>query len=78
MQNKETPTLYFRTVSSSQIKEVAYDEPTQTLYVRFKGNKKTYSYHPVTQEEHNDMMKATSVGKYFHAHIRKLAMKKTN
>lgn len=78
MQNKETPTLYFRTVSSSQIKEVAYDEPSETLYVRFKANKKTYSYNPVSKKEYQDMIKATSVGKYFHAHIRKLAMKKTN
>jgi hypothetical protein len=67
----KTPTLIFNSVKSSQIKEIAFDEPTETLYVKFKNGEKVYSYTPVKKETHTELMSTESVGKYYHANIRK-------
>jgi len=70
MMENRTLNLYFRPVTSSQIKEVAYDQKSETLYIRFKKNDKTYSYTPISKKTHQEMMKSDSVGKYFHKHIK--------
>jgi hypothetical protein len=67
-----TPKLIFKSVKSSQIKEIAYDGPTETLYVKFKNGDKAYSYNPVNKETHAELMSAESVGKYYHANVRKV------
>lgn len=68
---KTTPTLIFKPVVSSQIKEIAFDKPRETLYVRFNNGGKVYSYTPVSLETYDKLMKADSIGKYYHANIRK-------
>jgi hypothetical protein len=56
-------------VSSTQIKEIGYDEKTSTLEIEFhRGN--VYQYHPITKEGYEQMMKAESPGKFFHANIK--------
>ena len=64
-------------VTSSTIHSVGYDGAGQILEVRFwKGRKEervpgdVYRYFDVPEKEHENLMKAESVGKYFHAHIR--------
>lgn len=69
--SETTPTLIFKPVISSQIKEIAYDKNSETLYVRFKNGGKVYSYTPVSLETYDELMNADSVGKYYHANIRK-------
>jgi len=68
---EKTPTLIFKSVKSSQIKEIAYDGPSETLYVKFKNGEKVYSYNPVKKETHTELMSADSIGKYYHANVRK-------
>lgn len=69
--NKQTPILVFKPVKSSQIKEIAYNESSETLYVKFINGDKTYSYSPVSAETHAKLMSADSIGKYYYANIRK-------
>ncbi len=71
MSSPNTPLLKFIPVKSSQLKEVAYDAASETLYVRFHNTGKVYSYSPVSQEKFDGLLAADSVGKYYHAHIRK-------
>lgn len=60
----------FETVKSSQINEVGHDAEKQILYIRFR-NKKMYEYYPVTTEEFVAFKTSDSIGKYFHANIKK-------
>jgi hypothetical protein len=62
--------VVFKPVSSSQIKEIGYDEPSKTLYVRFKSKNKVYSYAPVSEGTYNELMASKSIGKFFYAEIR--------
>jgi hypothetical protein len=71
MERTKTPKLIFKSVKSSQIKEIAYDGPSETLYVKFKNGEKVYSYNPVKKETHAELMASESVGKYYHANVRK-------
>lgn len=58
-------------VVSSNLKEVGYDAETRTLYVRFKGNPVAlHAYDNVPPEVHRDLIGASSVGAYFHGHIK--------
>lgn len=61
------PTLYFKPVKSSQLKEVAHDG--DTLYVRFK-NKKVYSYAPVSKKQYDEFINSDSLGSYFHKNFK--------
>jgi hypothetical protein len=61
-------------VESSQIKEIAFDIETATLFVIF-WNKSIYSY-PFTFEKFEEFRKAQSIGKYFYANVRGLITKK--
>lgn len=56
-------------VKSNNIDEVAYDQENKVLFVRFK-NGGHYSYENVSKELYEELMKAESKGKFFHANIR--------
>jgi len=54
---------------STQIKEVGYDESTQTLEVKFR-NRSVYQYDGVPSATHEALMAAPSMGGYFYQNIR--------
>lgn len=56
-------------VSSSNIKEIGYDEETEVLGVVFHSNM-FYHYNGVSLETFEAFRDAPSVGSYFHAEIR--------
>ena len=68
--NVDKPLPEFKQVISSQIKEIAYDELSEMLYIRFKANSVIYKYHPVSKQEYQGLISADSVGKYFNSNIK--------
>jgi len=56
-------------VKSSNIRSVGYDPATSTLEVEFSSGG-VYRYPQVPAEIHAAMIKAESVGKFFHACVR--------
>lgn len=56
-------------VNSSNLKSVGYDKDTKTLQVEFHTGA-VHEYANVPLDKHAQMMKAKSVGGYFHTHIR--------
>jgi hypothetical protein len=56
-------------VKSSNISSIGYDPVTCTLQVEFR-NGGLFNYDGVTPDQHAEMMKADSIGRYFHAHVR--------
>jgi hypothetical protein len=60
---------------SSLIKAVGYDDASKTLGVRFQ-NSQEYHYPNVDPSTRADFVRAESVGKYFHAHIKQLPCEK--
>lgn len=56
-------------VSSSSLRSVGYDESINLLEIEFCSNR-IYQYSNVPVHIYCDLMRATSKGKYFHAHIR--------
>lgn len=57
-------------VKSSNIRAVGYDSTTRAMKVQFHDGV-THQYEDVDPKHHEEMMKPdTSVGKYFHAHIK--------
>ena len=58
-----------KSVRSSTIDSVGYDEPTKTMKVKFKSGG-TYSYAGVPKDEHDRLVTASSVGSHFHKHIK--------
>jgi len=56
-------------VESSQIESVGYDADTQTLFIKFKGTGKAYSYAEVPQEVYDGSFSG-SAGKHFGAKVR--------
>lgn len=56
-------------VESSQIHSVGYDPESKRLHVKFHSGG-TYEYHGVEPATHDGLMKADSVGKFFHANVR--------
>ena len=59
----------FTPVTSSTIKEVAYEEELRKLFIRF-NNERLYTYSDVSKRVHTELINAVSVGKYFHANIK--------
>lgn len=57
-------------VESSQIEAVGHDEASSALLVRFK-NHSVYQYQNVGKELFQALLAAESVGKFFHAEIKK-------
>lgn len=56
-------------VSSSNLSSVGYEEPAQVLEIEFNGGA-VYQYFNVPQRIHQELMNASSHGKYFHRHIK--------
>ena len=56
-------------VSSSNIASVGYDPSTLTLEVEFK-NGSVYHYFDVPENMYQELMRASSVGKFMHANIK--------
>jgi len=57
-------------VSSSNIAKVGFKPEEKELYVEF-NSKTVYKYEGVSQEKHDEMVKADSVGCYFNKHVKK-------
>jgi lysyl-tRNA synthetase class 2 len=55
--------------SSNVIKDIDYDDKTQTLRVVF-NNGSVYKYLDVPEKVYRELMSAPSVGQYFNSHIR--------
>ncbi len=51
------------------ISSVGFDAHAKILEVEFNDGA-IHRYHGVTHDHHNDLMKAESIGKHFHKHIR--------
>lgn len=56
-------------VISSNINSVGYDKNKNLLEVEFY-NGGIFQYHPVTNEQYKDLMKADSIGEHFSKNIR--------
>lgn len=56
-------------VTSSNLKSVGYDKKNQVLEIEFQ-NGRVYRYRGVPPEEHEELLKAPSLGSYFIANIR--------
>lgn len=56
-------------VSSSNLASVGYDASTRTLQVAFR-NGSLYEYSNVPQPIYDGLMRASSHGRYFDAHIK--------
>lgn len=54
-----------KTVSSSNIAELGYDEKDQIVYVRFSNNT-MYIYRGVSEIEFQNLLNAPSIGSYLH------------
>lgn len=57
-------------VSSSQIAKVGYNVETATLTIQFKRKGSVYEYSEVPEIIYANMLNASSVGKYFHEHVK--------
>ena len=63
--------IYKKIRGSSQITLIAWSSDEKRLYVEFyNGN--IYSYSPCTFDKFKEFAEASSVGKYFHTHIKQL------
>jgi len=56
-------------VDSSNLSDVAYDDTTQTLFIRFKAGN-VYEYFDVPESVFQELLGADSKGKYFNANIK--------
>lgn len=62
-------TLNYSPVQSSNLREIAYDEDTQTLGVRFhRGGE--YHYADVPKPVVDEMLASSSTGSYFSRNVR--------
>ena len=58
-----------RSVESSNLKSVGYDEFLLVLEIEFKSGA-VYRYYGVPAEVHDELINAESVGKYFNANVK--------
>ena len=58
-----------RSVDSSNLHEVEYDDETEVLVVTFKGGAR-YAYEGVKKYAYDALVEAESVGKHFATYIR--------
>lgn len=56
-------------VSSSDLRSVGYDSQTSTLEIEFNSGG-IYIYSNVPYNEYQNLMNASSKGRYFHSHIK--------
>lgn len=55
--------------NSTNVEEYGYIPETNTLRMTFKGGR-TYDYHEVTPETYKNLVTSSSVGQFFHYHIK--------
>lgn len=73
MENASMPNMI--PVVSSQIFSIGYDEPSKTLYVRFKDRRteaptSLYSYANVDADLYGQLMNAPSIGSFFNGALK--------
>ena len=68
-QNKRPRVIPVRPVDSSLAHSIGHDADADILRIKFKSGG-TYDYFAVPAEKHAEMLKADSLGKYFHREIR--------
>jgi KTSC domain-containing protein len=56
-------------VESSMLRGVGYDSETRTLEIEFTSGQ-VYEYHDVPPEVYAGLLRAESLGQYFHENIR--------
>ena len=56
-------------VTSSNIAEIGYDKASGTFEILFR-NGRLYQYFDVPPQEHSELIKASSHGRYLNAHIK--------
>ena len=63
-----------KSVVSSQIDSIGYDEDTKTLAIMFKSNKKVYHYYDVPKHVFDGFFARpdVSIGSYFAANVREV------
>ena len=57
-------------VDSSNIREVAFDEASETILVKFKGARTVWAYSGCSRQLYEQFRLAPSVGKFFNANIK--------
>ena len=62
--------LELKSLNSSNLSGVHYDDETNTLTVEFKSGGR-YAYGGVPREHYDGLLGAESHGSYFHKHIRR-------
>lgn len=60
----------FKEVESSSIKAIGYDANKKELQVKFAKGNSTWSYTPVSQTDYDLFMSSSSLGSFFHKHIK--------
>ena len=70
------PAITLDSVESNQVRQIGYDDATQTLAVTFNYGKAVYHYPNVTRETFEAFKGAESIGKFFGEHIKALPFKK--
>lgn len=63
-----------KSVISSNISHIGYDQLAKIMTVRFK-NGGEYAYHGIDDAMHTNLMKAPSIGSFLHTHIKHHASK---
>jgi len=61
--------MEMKSVKSSNLSKVGYDEEQQLLVVEFHSGA-SWKYSDVTRTEYDALMSAPSIGSHFHTHIR--------
>lgn len=61
--------MYRIPVTSSNVVSVGYDQNSLTLEVEFKGGS-VYHYFDVPEAIYQELMQASSIGKFMHANIK--------
>jgi len=61
--------MELKSVNSSNISQIGYDQSKSALIVRF-NNGAYYKYEDVPEQTYNNFITASSVGKYFQSYIR--------
>lgn len=62
--------IFMEPITSSNLKEVGYDEKRQTLEVEFLHAREVYRYFSISRGVFDAMMSASTPGQYFYHFIR--------
>ena len=59
----------FRSVQSSMMRGVAYDDAEEKLYIEFQDGR-VWEYESVPEEEYQALLSSSSFGSFFHNNIK--------